>query len=339
MSNLASWRVVKREQRALILTSCSGFDADLKKIFKKLFPALQWKYRKHARLLVHIFQVRTFSMSYPPPPRVIQLDASRLDDELLSLFVASLQSALRRLPSSVTAPLLPNLKPILRLIYLSNTFLLHAKTPGSSLFNLHHTALTSSPLPLTTRLLYVFLDSILPLLHPILLRTASPVHLRHFLISLDPLIRLLHAVNLLLFFRSGVHKSLVDRLLQVRLSYVTRPSRAPLFEFVNAQLVWQGVADLALLLAPLLAATASIRQLPLARRLLQALGLVTVPHSLTQTMSLDGTRLCFKCGATCVMPHRMLPCQHQGCWICVAGTSRCAACGTVVTAVERVAYG
>lgn len=156
--------------------------------------------------------------------------------------------------------------------------------------------------------------------------------------------RLAVVLNLALFFRRGVFRSVADRLVGARLAYA-KPvvARAPAFEFVNAQLVWQGVAEFALLIAPLLSSPGWIGRSRVGRRVLAGLGVAERAPLAGEEGA--GEDKCAGCGsAEITMKHRALPCQHVFCYVCVRAElerdpgMRCGVCGAGVHEIERMKF-
>lgn len=274
-----------------------------------------------------------------PAQRVSQLDASRLDAELQTLFLTDAQSALRHLPAGVLQRHIPELKALLRLIFHLNTISIDVPSPGNALQNLHYTT-SIPPTPHLTkyqRLLHLILSILLPYLWAHLRRRAThPDHARarRVLNGLETVVRVMELVNLYVFLRNGSYRSLADRIAGTRLRYATRETRAaPIFEFVHSQLVWQGVAEGALLLAPVLALPRAFARSKVGRRLLGGFG----------ERGAGGSG-CGVCRASeVVMPHRVLPCACLFCYVCVAGRivegGECFKCGGAVVRIERVRFG
>lgn len=87
---------------------------------------------------------------------------------------------------------------------------------------------------------------------------------------LAALCRFAVVLNLALFFRNGRYRSVADSLVGARLAYHRRAvARAPGFEYVNARLVWDGVAEFALLRS-----AGSLRRSAVGRRELAGLDVV-----------------------------------------------------------------
>lgn len=111
-----------------------------------------------------------------------------------------------------------------------------------------------------------------------------------------------------------------------------------MFEYVNSQLVWQGVAEFALVVGPLLAAMRDwIGGEEVVGRVLGGFGIGRRRRVAAEAIS----ERCGVCGQSEMrMKHRVVPCGCVFCWACVAGRrGGCAGCGGSVGGVERVVYG
>lgn len=283
--------------------------------------------------------------------RVSQLDAARLDDELQTLFLSEARTALRFVPGGTLESLLPELKALLRLIFFLNTVAQHKPSPGNAFQNLRYaSARSGAPLSRWQRAVHFALEVALPYAWARLRRRTSGGDWARrrrgtwrLLNAAEAAARLGALANLAAFFRAGRYRSLADRAARARLRYA-RPARdvPPAFEFVNSQLVWQGVAEGALLLAPLLAAPGALARSSLGRRVLGAIGV----RGAAAAEDGRGVTRCAECGAgDVVMPHRVLPCKHLFCYVCLAAALErspalvCRACGAGVHGLERVKFG
>lgn len=286
---------------------------------------------------------------YADVQRVSQLDALRLDDELLTLFLGSIRGCLRFFPQSTLEACLPELQVLLRLFFHANTVMVQRASPGNAFQNLCYIPLTPMQ-----RAAHMALDVLLPYAFSSLRRELSISEWsrrdsRRRLIwrtvnYIESGARLATVLNLALFFRYGTFRSLADRLVGARLAYYKRHiARAPAFEFVNAQLVWEGVAELALMVSPLLSRVGGLGQSRVGRRVLAGLGVAQ--HSTIVGGDGLGVDKCGVCGGgEITMKHRAKPCSHVFCYTCVATElerdpgMRCGVCGAGVHDIERVKF-
>jgi len=73
-----------------------------------------------------------------------------------------------------------------------------------------------------------------------------------FIRFLDHSYRIATVINFLVFLVDGKYRSLLERLLRMRLIYIhPRVARQVNFEFMNQQLLWQGFAEFWMFMAPL----------------------------------------------------------------------------------------
>lgn len=300
--------------------------------------------------------------------RVNQLDAGRIDDELLNLLFAQAKSCFRYFPSVLVEGLVPELRAVLRLFFFANTIAVHVPSPGNDYQNVRYRSELPSKIPRTRfgaegtdltlgqRIAYFAIDLLLPYVWERVRRHATenewgqdqPLTWRHMvwrgMDAAETVTRVLELANFCAFLRHGRYRSLTGRILRARLIYqdvaVTRQAN---FEFLNRQLVWQGFADFLLFLTPLLSTARAARWLTrtrLGRRLLAR------PPSRSANSSALGARAtasCHICGSSApVMPHAALPCRHMFCYACVAAaletdpSYRCESCDVAVHSLERV---
>jgi len=165
----------------------------------------------------------------------------------------------------------PELTAILQLlIYRFSTFETDSSF-GDRLQNLkyvQHGSGTSSKLPLTTRrkLFHAFLTIGLPYLWTRFNRkisydwnwselpnTSVKKKVWQYCNRIELLLKSLNLLNFMVFLFNGKYRNMVDRLLQMRLTYA-RPLmvRHVSFDYMNRELVWNGFAEIILFLFPLI---------------------------------------------------------------------------------------
>ncbi|KAK0548439.1 peroxisome assembly protein (Peroxin-2) [Tilletia horrida] len=226
---------------------------------------------------------------FPSPPlrvqRVNQLDAELLDEELVGLLLDPLKAALANIKATLPGDLEPELLLVLRLVLYKYSIYDKGATYGAMIQNLkyrnewaHRGGLQSTsrdiplaPLQLT---LYPLLTIMLPWAHTRAERSMTshsfsdmPVHdLRRIAwTSLDQVQKLWGAaalVNFAIFLGDGKYRTLVDRILGMRLTYARRSiNRNVSFEFLNRQLVWHAFTEFLLFLLPLIRPRRILRKL------------------------------------------------------------------------------
>lgn len=256
-------------------------------------------------------------------PRALQLDAQALDDSLHSLLLQEYRNLLRHYPSSSLHRLIPEVTFLLRLLFHLNTSFIHRPTPGNALHTIVYSdTISSKNLRLPQRLGLLFFDAWLPYILS-RARNFRAITESDAFTTVETLVKFLSFLNLFIFLRRSVYPSLPHRLLSIVSVHPrpTKPLRAA-FEIVDSQLVWQGLAEFALFLAPVV------------RRLLKG-GLLGIGGG-SRRARVDG--VCVSCSEGVVMAHRAVPC---GCWYCYvccreAEGGTCLGCGSGVAGAERV---
>ena len=158
-------------------------------------------------------------------------------------------------------------------------------------------------------------------------------------------------LNILVFFKTGKYRSVLERVLRTRLVYA-RPSagRAMSYEYLNRQLVWSEVSEVLLFLLPLVNAAAVKKAI---HSILPRLpnfpfnsnnsstggSTVVVPHD-------DESAPCGICGtAEILTPYAAEPCNHVFCYYCVRGHTaadpefQCPTCFEKIEALRPVVRG
>ncbi|KNE94829.1 hypothetical protein PSTG_11840 [Puccinia striiformis f. sp. tritici PST-78] len=189
--------------------------------------------------------------------RVNQLDADLLDQELESLLLGQQQQHRQEY-----------LKVVLRILVLTFSLTKTSSTYGARLENLEYIH-SPSHLPLSKPqiLSYTFLTVIPGWIHSRLRDEMisrgwadSPSQSRNIRRTcwkinerLDLTIQILQLLNFLRFLKTGKYRTLVERVLKVRLVPIRNDlSRNVGFEFLNRQIVWQALTDFILFLLPLI---------------------------------------------------------------------------------------
>eukprot|EP01044_Picomonas_judraskeda_P001046 COSAG03_NODE_55_length_16009_cov_5.220050_2_plen_452_part_00 len=223
--------------------------------------------------------------------RVQQLDAVRLDTELLLLLQMQLQRMIGCLGPDITANYKPEVKALLPALLYSCTVLTNMPTPGMALQNLRYADESSAlrvrrfsgqreagkatddvvygpPLPskrqrialglLTVGLQYVWgrLDGVArsrgwddmrdPHEHSAFQRLRALLFIA--LRKVEGVITVLSCIHHLHFLATGAYKGLAERVLSLRLVQNSPEGmqRLHMFEYMNRQLIWRGLADFGL---------------------------------------------------------------------------------------------
>ncbi|BFZ64726.1 peroxisome assembly protein (Peroxin-2) [Saitoella coloradoensis] len=145
----------------------------------------------------------------------------------------------------------------------------------------------------------------------------------------------LSTVNFLIFLHKGAYRTLVDRLLRMRLVPATRNlSRQVSFDFLNRQLVWHAFTEFLLFILPLL-------RLP---RLKRKIVRFIAPKTPTNLLGFLPERTCAVCysenaaNTDIQNAYETVECSHRYCYVCLMSKIRieegegwnCLRCGTLV---------
>lgn len=228
----------------------------------------------------------------PYPQRASQLDAERLDQELISLILSQASWALRFLDPGVLTTCALELKVVLKLFVFVNTVWRHIPSPGNLIHNLRLSSgqvngnapyrrtspLRTDVLLTRQRLILLFLDVIIPYvwsrLHASLLEEdpiraswmeeALPGSWRRRIWrgmnAFETICRAVQLVNFLQFLNAGKYSRLSYRVAGVRTCYTDMSAtRTVSFEYVNRQLVWYGLAEFLVFLTSVLRSTQILR--------------------------------------------------------------------------------
>lgn len=307
----------------------------------------------------------------PPPDvrvlRVSQIDAGRLDAELTSLLREQLLRVFARVHPGAVARRTPELTLGLDLLVFYFTVWSHRPTPGMELMNLRYrderrplvgtSGMEGHRLSVAQRLAHGvafvagrFLWSKLTrAAHDAGWSDAEPHTWRHRAWRAVGHAENAHAVatlvNLLLFLRSGRFRTPWERLSRARLVYhEPNTARVVSFEYLNRQILWRELSDLALFVLPMLD-PARLRDAARAFRSRDG-DRRDAPHATRPDESVSvGDETCAACGAKPpTAPFAAEPCGHVHCYYCARARRaadparfRCARCNAKVVGVRRVA--
>jgi peroxin-2 len=146
----------------------------------------------------------------------------------------------------------------------------------------------------------------------------------------ETLYRICSVMNFVAFLYNGKYRSVLERLLSMRLVYIrSRVARQVNFEYMTQQLVWEGFSEFLFFLLPLI----NYRRIKQWFRRLFSLQSVTdsnMPDEVCAICSEDPITIPYKTN-----------CGHVFCYYCIRGSRmanhyfRCPRCETVVTSDER----
>lgn len=289
--------------------------------------------------------------------RASQLEAERLDSELLSLLVSHFSSTLRFFHGGIPQAPSAELQLLFRGLLYAATTLQHRPTPGRELHNLRlRRGLTSAssarygderaPLTALQRAVILAVDVLLPYLWSLLyaraLRAAGEAgdsererwrrerlpgtwarQLVHGMDSAEIIVRTAGLLNVLYFLKGARFPTLAHRIAGVDMCYAdVGATRAVSFEFVNRQLVWSGFAEFLVFLSPVLASSRITRLLWWAAGTAIPTGSEGATIGDSEASGEGRTAIGQNCGVcksnTPTMPHLALPCRHRFCYVCIA---------------------
>ncbi|GAB5366625.1 hypothetical protein AAMO2058_001159500 [Amorphochlora amoebiformis] len=292
--------------------------------------------------------------------RVNQLDAQTLDDDLYELLWGGLRRIARHEGSQTFNTYGAELKTALRLLIFWNTIGRNKPTPGLELQNLC-LAGTGKQVPrpfgggvmrlLTRRqrILYCGLSVIAPWLFTRLKsfltdwewisegRGSLRRGIYDVVYSMDHLWGVASLFHFLHFLAGGKYRSLIERLLRIRIMYINpKAHRALSFEFMNQYLVWRTVVRFLLFILPFMDIGAVFTFMN------KILGVRT------RRNTYQDSKTCGVCGLSPIsIPVRSIPCGHVFCYTCISSilgdrknNSMCpmAGCSVKIRKTERLTY-
>jgi peroxin-2 len=226
--------------------------------------------------------------------RASQLEAERLDDEVLVLLLHQAHLVFRHFRAGIAENLTPELRLLLRGLFYANTLLTQTASPGRAIQNLRFCSEVKDeplrkgvawlgnagvPLSLRQRFGLFALDVLVPylwvrslMLTPTLQNGTSTQWLARALPSIirnrlwrargacETVYRALEFSNFLGFLLYGRYPKLSHRLTRTVMNYADiGATRTVSFEFVNRQLVWSGFAEFMVFLTPVLRSSRTSR--------------------------------------------------------------------------------
>ncbi|KAF9464416.1 Pex12 amino terminal region-domain-containing protein [Collybia nuda] len=212
-----------------------------------------------------------------PDPRIIrvgQLDSELLDQELVHLLQEPLERAFSLLSASVKAKFAPELTLLIQVVLYKLSIWNTGASYGAKLQDLRYVvpsssrkSFTPSGLPRQILLIHGTMTILLPYLHAKLRTHAlssawpdAPSSDRrrkawNIMTSLESIYTLLGLTSFLAFMWDGRYRTIVDRLLHMRLVPSRRlVKRDVSYEFMNRQMVWHAFTEFLLFLLPLVSA-------------------------------------------------------------------------------------
>jgi peroxin-2 len=328
-------------------------------------------------------------VSAPNPPdvrvlRVSQIDAGRLDVELTSLLREQFLRIFSRVQPGAVARAAPELNLGLDALVFYFTVWSHRPTPGMALMNLRYrderrvrggkSGMEGERLTTSQRLAAFAALAGGRYAWAKLSRAASvgrwadePTHTaRHRAWRLIQVAELAHGAaslaNFITFLRDGKFRSPWERAARARLVYAAPDAaRVVSFEYLNRQLVWQELSELALFVLPIVSAHARRwREAARGGRRVSGGGggaaALPSPRAPTPDGSAAGAEVRVPRAAPCVAcarspvthPFVLEPCGHVVCYYCAAARAakaqsdgarfRCAECGAAARGMRRAKH-
>jgi len=267
----------------------------------------------------------------PRVMRVNQMDAETLDEDLYRLLWSRMERLGRHLGREVLDQWSPELRAVLRTIIFWNTTWKNRPTPGMELQNIRligtgrwvRGAGSAAYRMLTLQqrkglgLLLILVPWLVERVKGFMSDWQWYAFGRRSLrgiayTTVDRMEQLWEAVSVvhfLLFLSGGSYRSMVERLLRIRVAYVNpRAHRALSFEFMNQYLVWRTVSRVLLFAIPLVDFGAAWRMMQ------TAVGM----QSDTDRRAGSGDEACGICGSNPItIAVSAVPCRHVFCYTCL----------------------
>lgn len=286
--------------------------------------------------------------------RVNQLDAELLDNEIHDILFLELQKVFSFWPKHILQKFQPELKLGLRLIIYRLSFLALSATYGNQLQNLRYADSSSvvhgsdaAPLSRKQKILWGICSILLPWIWERINLTATShswsdrpsydaLHVAWRLLGkIDMMIAVLSFLNFLVFLRDGKYSTLVTRILGIRLVYNNiGVERQVSFEYMNRQLVWQGLTEFLLYLLPLI-------DIERTRQWFKRIFFIGARGGDGKTTYNGLPRNCGVCEAYPIHTPFATNCGHLFCYYCIKVRCMeeepcyCPVCGEVVTSIEQ----
>ncbi|KAG0202292.1 peroxisome assembly protein (Peroxin-2) [Mortierella sp. GBA30] len=312
--------------------------------------------------------------SFPSPPlrimKVSQLDAELLDDELLETMKEQLWSAFALFKPSFKERFKPELALALNLVMYNFSVYDMGATYGSQLQNLIYrnerkhcgglqSTATDAPLTKTQKVAYGVVtvggQYVMERLNRVV--TAQgwgelpedniKKKAWNVLQKGGSVFRIVSLINFLAFLYAGKYRTVLERILSMRLVYAERNSnRQASFEFLNRQMVWHAFTEFLMFLMPLINVSKlkrNVKRMLLPAALMSSNELTTLPthicvicHENNSASTTPGTMK-----STVIHNPYITNCGHVYCYYCIKTKMMvddewcCLRCGTKVDAIAR----
>jgi len=271
----------------------------------------------HGQTLVHV-------------PRINQLDAATLDEELFTSFSQKIGDAFKYFLRNPLDTIRPELELLVRCAVWKCSVLDHSRSIGQSLLGIKYDTASNQ-----SRRLW-FLAGLDILSHYITQRQSSLVDKLpgtqntkfYILHKLSLISSFVEIVNTALFLRQGLYPSVPLMLLDIKPVSTIEESRSVGYSYMSRELLWSTFSELLMFLIPVL--NVNRLQKVLGQKINQYLGSGAQHEADNDGPSSLGLGLAngWQCVACCQAP--IIPtrgrCGHLFCHVCVFTIKRCAVC-------------
>ncbi|XP_023335548.1 peroxisome biogenesis factor 2 [Eurytemora carolleeae] len=185
-------------------------------------------------------------------PRVNQLDAEELDQEILNIFKGGLQNAFKYFLRNPLDLIGPELEAIIKIIIWNFTLRARNSSIGQELLGIEFIVKNRLQIVGTG-----FLNIVLKYLEA---RQSSIVRLfpgREEMLNksfqtIQNILKFAELVNFVIFLQNGIYPNLIQRLLKLKPRPVVQESRSVGYSFMTRELMWHLLTELVIFLVPLI---------------------------------------------------------------------------------------
>ncbi|XP_044743742.1 peroxisome biogenesis factor 2 [Chrysoperla carnea] len=246
--------------------------------------------------------------------RVAQVDALKLDNEIIEIFKRQISELLQYVPAGLATKYDPEITLILRLFMFNHSLIKNRATFGQQLLAIKYDNMSNNKL-----LLYGILthgvNYIKDRIHTINSEAIHDFNVTKLLDRLEGLLLLVNLINFLNFLRTGEKPSLVDRILDLKqTSTVKRYLNNNIYSFMQREILWHTFIELLLIVLPLINYHSWVRRF----KNLSPWNTNSNQHHIEAPRVFTITTKCPNCNEKPVLPHHM-GCSHIFCYYCLKG--------------------